>query len=121
MTPITSKSVANDPAQLNAIAFAVAMTSSQPASTSPSETQRPGSSEQQLLDRYRRSGDREALNQLLALHLDALYSIAVRLAGNSADAEDILQEALLRCVAAAHRFAGDGALRPWLIGFVVNV
>lgn len=51
-------------------------------------------------------------------HLDAAYNLARWLAGNDADADDVLQEAMLR----AHRFPRDGADAPraWFLRIVRN-
>ena len=64
--------------------------------------------------------DRRARFEALALpHLDAAYSLARWLSRSSADAEDIVQEAMLRAFRAF-----DGArpetLRPWLLAIVRN-
>ncbi len=55
-------------------------------------------------------------------HLDVVYRIAVRLAGNSHEAEDLVQETFLR----AHRAFGRFELRkygarPWLLKILHNV
>ncbi|HEY2029593.1 MAG TPA: sigma-70 family RNA polymerase sigma factor [Myxococcales bacterium] len=51
-------------------------------------------------------------------HLDAAYNLARWLAGNDADADDVLQDAMLR----AHRFPRDGgdAPRAWFLRIVRN-
>jgi RNA polymerase sigma-70 factor (ECF subfamily) len=51
-------------------------------------------------------------------HLDAAYNLARWLAGNDADADDVLQDAMLR----AHRFPRDGADAPraWFLRIVRN-
>jgi RNA polymerase sigma-70 factor (ECF subfamily) len=58
--------------------------------------------------------------ELLALpHLDAAYNLARWLAGNAADAEDVVQEAYLR----AYRFFDSwqgGDIRVWLLTIVRN-
>ena len=64
--------------------------------------------------------DRRARFEALALpHLDAAYSLARWLSRSSADAEDIVQEAMLRAFRAF-----DGArpetLKPWLLAIVRN-
>lgn len=51
---------------------------------------------------------------------DALR-LAVRLAGNVHDAEDILQEALFRAARARETFRGDCTFRTWLNRIIVNV
>jgi RNA polymerase sigma-70 factor (ECF subfamily) len=47
--------------------------------------------------------------------------LAVRLAGNVHDAEDILQESLLRAARARETFRGDCSFRTWLHRIIVNV
>src|SRR5436190_14522075 len=50
-----------------------------------------------------------------------LLQIAVSSARNPVDAEDIVQEALLRGYRGIHRFRGDCPLRIWLSRIVVRV
>lgn len=47
--------------------------------------------------------------------------LAVRLTGNVHDAEDILQESLLRAARARETFRGDCTFRTWLNRIIVNV
>jgi len=47
-------------------------------------------------------------------HLDDAYALAHWLTGNSADAEDIVQEACLRALRGLDRYAGGNA-RAWLL------
>ena len=51
---------------------------------------------------------------------DALR-LAVRLTGNVHDAEDILQESLLRAARSRETFRGDCTFRTWLNRIIVNV
>jgi RNA polymerase sigma-70 factor (ECF subfamily) len=52
-------------------------------------------------------------------HLDAAYNLARWLARSPADAEDIVQEAMLRAYRAFDGFRGGDA-RPWLLAIVRN-
>src|SRR3954464_14987373 len=54
-------------------------------------------------------------------HLPFLLQIAVASARNPTDAEDIVQEALMRGFRAISRFRGDCPLRIWLSRIVVRV
>jgi RNA polymerase sigma-70 factor (ECF subfamily) len=67
------------------------------------------------------SGDaRQARFQAIVLpHLDAAVNLAGWLTGNRADAEDIVQEAILRAFKYFDRFAGEQG-RPWLLAIVRN-
>jgi RNA polymerase sigma-70 factor (ECF subfamily) len=52
-------------------------------------------------------------------HLDDAVNLAWWLCGNRADAEDIVQEAVLRAFKYFDRFSGEKA-RPWLLAIVRN-
>jgi RNA polymerase sigma-70 factor (ECF subfamily) len=68
-----------------------------------------------------RRGDREALAALIRLHQGAVYGyLRVRLV-EAADAEDLTQEAFLRCYQSRARFPGDEAARCWLLGIARNL
>ena len=58
---------------------------------------------------------REAL-----LHLDALYSFALRLTKRPPDADDLVQETYLRAFRFAHRFEPGTHLRAWLFQILRN-
>lgn len=65
--------------------------------------------------------DRRRRFELLALpHLDAAYNFARWLAGNSADAEDVLQDAYLRAFRYFDAFRGGSDIRVWLLSIVRN-
>ena len=68
-----------------------------------------------------RQGDLAAFEEVYRTHAGRLYSVACRLVGNQADAEDLLQEIFL----AAHRkldsFRGDSALGTWLYRLATNL
>jgi len=64
--------------------------------------------------------DRRRRFELLALpHLDAAYNLARWLAGNTADAEDVVQEAYLRAYRYFDAYHG-GNFRVWLLTIVRN-
>ena len=67
--------------------------------------------DRQLLEAYRCNGDREAMNTLLQQHAPGAYRLALRFAGNAADAEDIVQDAFLNCMAYARSYQGAGSVR----------
>jgi RNA polymerase sigma-70 factor, ECF subfamily len=68
-----------------------------------------------------RQGDLGAFDEVYRAHSRKLYGLAVRMLGNPADAEDMLQEIFL----AAHRkldsFRGESALGTWLYRLAVNL
>ena len=62
-----------------------------------------------------------AFRRLYRRHAGAVYGLLLRLtAGDSARAEDCLQDAWLRAVAALDRFAWRSSLRTWLRGIAIN-
>ena len=76
--------------------------------------------EMALVERCRR-GDLAAFEAIYRTHSGRLYSVACRMLGNPADAEDLLQEIFL----AAHRkldsFRGESALGTWLYRLATNL
>jgi RNA polymerase sigma-70 factor (ECF subfamily) len=64
----------------------------------------------------RSSFEREAL-----VHLDALYRVALRLSGNTADAEDLVQEAMLRAYRSWDRFTLGTNAKGWLLTILRNL
>jgi RNA polymerase sigma-70 factor, ECF subfamily len=64
--------------------------------------------------------DRRRRFEMLALpHLDAAYNLARYLAGNTVDAEDVVQEAYLRAYRYFEAYQG-GNFRVWLLTIVRN-
>ncbi len=64
--------------------------------------------------------DRKRRFEVLALpHLDAAFNLARWLAGNTTDAEDVVQDAYLRAYRYFSSFQG-GDFRVWLLGIVRN-
>lgn len=53
-----------------------------------------------------RAGDRQALAQLVMPYASGLYRSGLRLTGNPHDAEDVLQETLLKTLARLNQFVG---------------
>lgn len=64
---------------------------------------------------------REAFGRLAAAELGASYQLATRLLGNRGDAEDAVNEAVLRAWESFDGLRDRGAFRPWLTRIVVNV
>ncbi len=53
-------------------------------------------------------------------HLDAVYTMAVRLARNPDDANDLLQETVLRAYRFFHQFEPGTNCRAWLLSILYN-
>lgn len=58
----------------------------------------------------RSSFEREAL-----IHLDSLYRVALRLTGNPAEADDLVQETMLKAYRAWHQFQQGTNAKGWLL------
>jgi RNA polymerase sigma factor (sigma-70 family) len=63
--------------------------------------------------------DNARFTQVVIPHIDDAYRLAQWLTGNSADAEDVVQDASLRAFRAIRGFAG-GSARAWLLSIVRN-
>jgi RNA polymerase sigma-70 factor, ECF subfamily len=59
-------------------------------------------------------GNRDALAALYARHADAVYSLALRLLQNTADAEDVLQDVFVGLPRALGRYTEHGTFAAWL-------
>jgi RNA polymerase sigma-70 factor, ECF subfamily len=86
----------------------------------PEQTGEGPSAEAALLEAGR-SGDRVALEQLLALHQRSVFALCYGMLGHVEDAEDAVQETFLRALDALPRFRGDAAFRTWLFRIALNL
>jgi RNA polymerase sigma-70 factor (ECF subfamily) len=77
-------------------------------------------SDEVLMARVAR-GDEPAYRMLTRRHLPAMLGLARRILGNAADAEDVVQEAMLRVWTHAPRWQPLAAFRTWLTRVVVNL
>ena len=66
-----------------------------------------------------RQGDKAAFQELVRRHADSLLGMAYSLVGNTADAEDVVQETLLVALRRIHSFEGRSAVGTWLRGILV--
>ncbi len=62
--------------------------------------------------------DDAALRELYAAYGQHLFAYALRLTGDHAQAEDVVQDALVAVWRSANSFRGDGRLLAWLLGIV---
>ena len=61
-----------------------------------------------------RAGDTDAFRVLVERHSRALFCLAFRMTGNEQDAEDVVQEALLRVHRKIEKFDERASFRTWL-------
>lgn len=73
-----------------------------------------------LMERIGRMRDREAFAQLFTRHQQAAYNMAWHLTRNSSQAEEAVQEAMLRVWIAAPEYQSIGAVRNWILKIVVR-
>lgn len=66
------------------------------------------------------AGDTRAFTVIVRRHRQRMYFVARNYAKNEQDAQDIVQEALLRASKSMHTYRGDAQLSTWLHRTVVN-
>jgi DNA-directed RNA polymerase specialized sigma24 family protein len=79
-----------------------------------------GISEQEAIDRAKQ-GDSGCFEALYGLHKRRVYSLCLRMVGNTAEAEDLTQEAFLQLFRKIATFRGESAFSTWLHRLAVNV
>jgi RNA polymerase sigma-70 factor (ECF subfamily) len=67
-----------------------------------------------------RQGDESAFGDLIGVHRGALTAHCYQMLGSFADAEDAVQDALLRAWRALDNFEGRSSVRSWLYSIVTN-
>ena len=72
------------------------------------------------LARLAAAGDATAFCEIHDRHRRRVYSIALRMTGNAADAEDLTQESFLRLFLRIGSFRGEASFTTWLYRLVVN-
>jgi RNA polymerase sigma-70 factor (ECF subfamily) len=71
--------------------------------------------------RLAQQGDAAAFERLYQLHSRRVYSLCLRMVGNTAEAEDLTQEAFLQLFRKIATFRGESAFSTWLHRLAVNV
>jgi RNA polymerase sigma-70 factor (ECF subfamily) len=87
---------------------------------SAADSDRPGEGTAELLRRAR-SGEREALEQIIVLEERRVFRTALRLLNYPDDARDAAQEVYLRLYKSLKRIDPNRSLAPWLYRVTVNV
>ena len=88
--------------------------------TDAKRPQRNKLSEQEAIERAKQ-GDAAAFELLYDLHKRRVYSLCLRMTGNTASAEDLTQEAFLQLFRKIGTFRGESAFSTWLHRMAVNV
>lgn len=84
------------------------------------DPKRAGLSEAEAIERAKQ-GDAEAFEVLYSLHKRRVYSLCLRMVANTAEAEDLAQEAFLQLFRKIGTFRGESAFSTWLHRLSVNV
>ena len=79
-----------------------------------------GLSEAEAIDRAKQ-GDAGSFEVLYSLHKRRVYSLCLRMTGNTTEAEDLTQEAFLQLYRKIGTFRGESAFSTWLHRLAVNV
>jgi RNA polymerase sigma-70 factor (ECF subfamily) len=66
-------------------------------------------------------GDASAFGRLYKLHSARVYALCLRMTGNTAEAEDLMQDVFLMVFRKIRTFRGDSAFSTWLHRVAVNL
>ena len=67
-----------------------------------------------------RTGDREALTQLLGEHLPLVYNVVGRALHGHADVDDVVQETMLRVVRRLPQLRDPRSFRSWMMAIAIR-
>lgn len=73
-----------------------------------------------LVQRFN-AGDEKAFDEIVARHREKIFSVAMGILHNHADAEEIAQDTLIRAHRGLAKFRGDSSLATWLHHVTVNL
>ena len=75
--------------------------------------------EEKLISRAAK-GDASAFNELLGMHEKKMYAVCLRMCANNEDAQDCLQEAMLRIFRSISGFKGQSSFSTWVYRVTMN-
>src|SRR6266702_3390856 len=92
------------------------------APASPSRENAGEGEADQPMDEFQGGGspDSATFEGLVEEYADRIYNVALRVTGDSADAEDAMQEAFLHAYRAWPSFRGESSPRTWLYRIAIN-
>jgi RNA polymerase sigma-70 factor (ECF subfamily) len=67
------------------------------------------------------AGDESAFNEIVARYRGRIYGLTLNLLRNTADAEEVTQDAFIRAYRGLSRFRGDSSLATWLYRIALNL
>jgi RNA polymerase sigma-70 factor (ECF subfamily) len=68
-----------------------------------------------------RGGDEKAFGEIVTLHWDRIYGVALQLLRNEEDAEEVTQDTFVRAHRSLADFRGEAALSTWLYRIAMNL
>jgi len=74
----------------------------------------------EALARLAANGNAAAFDEIYSRHRSFVYSVALRMTGNAADAEDLTQESFVSVFRRIGNFRGDALFTTWLYRLVIN-
>ena len=74
----------------------------------------------QALARLAANGNAAAFDEIYSRHRTFVYNVALRMTGNTADAEDLTQESFISVLRRVGSFRGDSLFTTWLYRIVIN-
>lgn len=77
-------------------------------------------SDDRRLIRRLQAGDEDAVHDLVRAHGQKVYQLAMRYMKNPEDAEEVVQDVMMKTVRKAASFRGDAALSSWLYRVTFN-
>jgi RNA polymerase sigma-70 factor (ECF subfamily) len=66
------------------------------------------------------NGNAAAFDEIYSRHRSFVYSVALRMTGNAADAEDLTQESFVSVLRRVGSFRGEASFTSWLYRIVIN-
>lgn len=75
--------------------------------------------ERKLIERAVR-GSAQAFNELMSMHEGRMYAVALRMCGNREDAQDCLQDAMLRIYRSIASFKAQSSFGTWAYRITMN-
>lgn len=75
--------------------------------------------EERLIERAS-SGDGAAFSELMSMHERRMYAVALRMCSNREDAQDCLQDAMLRIFRSIGSFKGQSSFSTWVYRITMN-
>ena len=77
--------------------------------------------DRELVERFQRTRDQGAFDELVARHSGRAYQQALAFLGNREDAEEVAQDAFIRIYRSLPKFRGDAEFSTWMYRIVMNL